>query len=148
MDDRAFTLHGDAVVVDAHSDVFCDVVRRRLLGETNVLSRLHVPAWRAGGVDVVVTTLYTEEEHKPDRALKRAVMMLGAALNDIAETPDVRLCRTMTEVDAAQAAGQIAFVLAMEGGEPVQDGIESLRTFYELGVSVFGFMLEPAQPAG
>jgi len=139
MDDRAFALHGDAVVVDAHSDVFCDVVRRRLLGETNVLSRLHVPSWRAGGVDVVVTTLYTEEEHKPDRALRRAVMMLGAALNDIAETPDVALCRTMAEVEAAQADGRIAFVLAMEGGEPVQDGIESLRVFYELGVRVFGF---------
>lgn len=139
MDDRAFALHGDAVVVDAHSDVFCDVVRRRLRGETNVLSRLHVPAWRAGGVDVVVTTLYTEEEHKPDRALKRAVMMLGAALNDIAETPDVALCKTMAELDAAQAAGRIAFVLAMEGGEPVQDGIESLRVFYELGVRIFGF---------
>jgi len=139
MDDRAFALHGDAVVVDAHSDVYCDVVRRRLLGETNVLSRLHVPAWRAGGVDVVVTTLYTEEEHKPDRALKRAVMMLGAALNDIAETPDVRLCKTISEIEAANAAGQIAFVLAMEGGEPVQDGIESLRMFYELGVRIFGF---------
>lgn len=115
MDDRAFALHGDAVVVDAHSDVFCDVVRRRLLGETNALARLHVPAWRAGGVNVVVTTLYTEEEHKPDRALRRAVTMLGAALNDITETPDVALCRTMAEVDAAYAAGQIAFVLAMEG---------------------------------
>jgi membrane dipeptidase len=139
MDDRAFALHGDSVVVDAHSDVFCDVVRRRLLGETNVLSRLHVPAWRAGGVDVVVTTLYTEEEHKPDRALRRAVTMLGAALNDIAETPDVTFCKTLDEIDAAQQSGQIAFVLAMEGGEPVQDGIESLRVFYELGVRVFGF---------
>ncbi len=139
MDDRAFALHGDAVVIDAHSDVFCDVVRRRLKGETTVLSRLHVPAWRAGGVNVVVTTLYTEEEHKPDRALRRATLMLGAALNDISETPDVRLCRTMSEIGAAQDAGQIAFVLAIEGGEPVQDGIESLRVFYELGVRIFGF---------
>jgi membrane dipeptidase len=139
MDDRSFSLHRDAVVVDAHSDVFCDVVRRRLLGETQVLERLHLPAWRKGGVDVVVTTLYTEEEHKPDRALRRAVTMLGAALNDIAETPDVVLCKTMAETEAANAAFKIAFVLAMEGGEPVQDGIESLRVFYELGVRIFGF---------
>jgi membrane dipeptidase len=139
MDDRAFALHGEAIVVDAHSDVFCDVVRRRLVGETNVLSRLHVPAWRAGGVDIVVTTLYTEPEHKPDRALRRAVTMLGAALNDIEETPDVALCRTTAELSAARAAGRIAFILAMEGGEPVQDGIESLRVFHELGVRVFGF---------
>jgi membrane dipeptidase len=135
----ALALHRDAVVVDAHSDVFCDVARRRLLGESGVLQRLHVPAWRAGGVDVVVTTLYTEPEHKPDRALRRAVTMLGAALNDIAESPEVALCRTRGEIDTALADGRIAFVLAMEGGEPVQDGIESLRVFYELGVRVFGF---------
>ena len=35
--ERASQLHLDSVVVDAHSDVFCDVVRRRLVGETNVL---------------------------------------------------------------------------------------------------------------
>jgi len=116
-------LHDDAIVVDAHSDVFCDVTRRRLLGETEVLTRLHVPAWRAAGVDVVVTTLYTEEEHKPDRALRRAITLMGAALADIDETPDVALCRTRAEIDATLAAGKIAFVLAMEGGEPVQDGI-------------------------
>ncbi|MFW6074619.1 MAG: dipeptidase [Chloroflexota bacterium] len=132
-------LHEDAIVVDAHSDVFCDVVRRRLDGETGVLNRLHLPAWREAGVNVVVTTLYTEPEHKPDRALQRAITMLGAALNDIEETPDVRLCRTRAEIEATVADGTIAFVLGMEGGEPVQSGIEALRTFHELGVRVLGF---------
>ncbi len=138
IDSQARRLHDDAVVVDAHSDVFCDVARRRLLGETDVLTRLHVPAWREAGVDVIVTTLYTEEEHKPDRALRRAVTLMGAALADIDETPDVALCRTRAEIDAALADGRIAFVLAMEGGEPIQDGIASLRVFYELGVRVLG----------
>ena len=138
IDSAARRLHDDAIVVDAHSDVFCDVTRRRLLGETQVLARLHVPVWRAAGVNVVVTTLFTEEEHKPDRALRRAVTLMGAALADIDETPDVALCRTRSEIDAALAAGQIAFILAMEGGEPIQDGIESLRMFYELGVRVLG----------
>lgn len=138
MDTRVVDLHRDALVVDAHSDVFCDVARRRLLGETKVLERLHVPAWRAGGVNVVVTTLYTEPEHKPDRALRRAMTLLGAAMNDIEETPDVTFCRTRAEVDATVEAGKIAFILAMEGGEPVQDGIESLRVFHALGVKVLG----------
>lgn len=138
IDAQARRLHDDAIVVDAHSDVFCDVARRRLRGETGVLTRLHVPAWREAGVDVVVTTLFTEEEHKPDRALRRAVTLMGAALADIDETPDVALCRTRAEIDAAHVAGRIAFVLAMEGGEPIQDGVASLRMFYELGVRVLG----------
>jgi membrane dipeptidase len=131
-------LHQSAIVVDAHSDVFCDVARRRLLGETNVLSRLHVPAWRAGGVDVVVSTLYVEDEHKPDRAQRRALTLLGAGLNDIDETPDVVLCRTRPEIDTAVGLGRIAFVLAIEGGECVQDDVNHLRVFHQLGARIFG----------
>lgn len=138
-EEQARTLHDDAVVVDAHSDVFCDVARRRQHGETDVLRRLHVPAWRAGGVDVVVTTLYTEPEHKPDRALRRAVTLLGAGLNDLDETYEIVLCRTRAEIDQAVSRNHIAFILAMEGGEPIQDGVESLRVFYQLGVRVLGF---------
>ena len=138
MEERSIDFHVDAVVVDAHSDVFNDVARRRLAGETGILRRLHVPAWRAGGVDVVVTTLYVEGEHKPDRALRRAVTLLGAALNDIDATYEIALCRTQAEIDAAVGRGQIAFVLAIEGAECVQDGVESLRVFYELGVRVMG----------
>src|SRR6476620_3744304 len=125
-DEVGRALHFAATVVDGHSDVFCDVANRRLVGETHVLDRLHVPAWRAGGVNVVLTTLYVEEEHKPDRALRRAITLLGAALNDIAETPEVALCTTRAAIDAAVARGQIAFVLGIEGGECLQDGIESL----------------------
>lgn len=87
---------------------------------------------------MVLTTLYVEDEHKPDRALRRAMALLGSALNDIAETPEIALCKTRAEIDAALARGQIAFVLGIEGGECIQDGIASLRVFYELGVRVLG----------
>ena len=137
-DDLGRRLHFASTIVDGHSDVFCDVADRRMRGETRVLSRLHVPAWRAAGVNVVLTTLYVEEEHKPDRALRRAMTLLGAALNDIAETPEIAHCRTRAEIDTALARGQIAFVLGIEGGECIQDGIASLRVFYELGVRVLG----------
>lgn len=135
----AAQLHRDAIVIDAHSDVLCDIARRREAGERGVFSALHLPAWRDGGVNVVVTTLYTEEEHKPDRALRRAVTLLGAGLNDADETPGVRYCTTRTQVEQAVADGQLAFILAIEGGECVQDGIEGLRVFYQLGVRIFGF---------
>lgn len=139
MSAAAARLHHDAIVIDAHSDVLCDIARRRAVGERGVFNALHVPAWRAGGVDVVVTTLYTEEEHKPDRALRRAVILLGAGLNDADDTPDARYCTTRAGVEQAVADGKLAFILAIEGGECVQDDIESLRVFYELGVRIFGF---------
>lgn len=133
----AQALHNDALVVDAHSDVFSDVARRRAFGERQVLERLHVPAWRAGGVDAVVTTLYTEPEHKPDRALRRAMTVLGSALEDIAESESVTFCRARAELETAHAAGKIAFILAMEGGEPLHD-VSTLAVFRALGLRVLG----------
>ena len=134
----AASLHQAAIVVDGHSDVFCDVADRRRVGETGVLNRRHLPAWRAGGVNVVVTALFVEPSHKPDRALRRAMTLLGAALHDLDEIPDAVLCRTSAEIDAAVAAGRIALVLGMEGAEPLQDNPEALRVFHALGLRVLG----------
>ena len=134
----AAQLHADALVLDAHSDVFADVANRRAQGKTAYLSEKHVPDWRAGGVNAVVTTLYTEPDFKPDRALRRALAQLGAALNDIDETPDVHLCHTRAELESIVNDGSIAFILAMEGAEPVQDELGSLRVFYELGLRILG----------
>ena len=136
-DDLGRRLHFASTIVDGHSDVFCDVADRRMHGETRVLSRLHVPAWRAAGVNVVLPTLYVEEEHKPD-AIAAGDDPAGHRPDDIAETPEIALCRTRAEIDAALAGGQIAFVLGIEGGECIQDGIASLRVFSELGVRVLG----------
>ncbi|MEZ4522649.1 MAG: dipeptidase [Thermomicrobiales bacterium] len=134
----AAALHADALVIDAHSDVFADVANRRAAGKTSYLSERHMPDWKAGGVNAVVTTLYTEPEFKPDRATRRALAQLGAALNDIDETPDAFLCQSAEEVESIVADGSIAFILAMEGAEPIQLEIGSLRVFYELGLRILG----------
>ena len=131
-------LHHDAIVIDAHSDVFADVANRRAAGKTSYLAEKHIADWRKGGVNAVVTTLYTEPEHKPDRALRRAMIQLGSALNDLDESTGARFCRTRAEVESTIQQGDIAFILAMEGGEPLQDTPGSLRVFFELGLRVLG----------
>ena len=134
----AAQLHADALVLDAHSDVFADVANRRSQGRRAYLREKHIPDWRAGGVNAVVTTLYTEPEFKPDRAFRRAMAQLGAALDDVGESGGIAFCRTRAEIEATAADGKIAFILAMEGAEPIQDEIGSLRVFYELGLRILG----------
>lgn len=38
------------MIFDGHCDIFTDVLRRRLCGETQVLARHHLPKLRAGGI--------------------------------------------------------------------------------------------------
>ena len=42
------------MVFDAHSDLFYDVTRRRLAGETHVLDRRHLDRLRRGGIEGLV----------------------------------------------------------------------------------------------
>lgn len=134
----AARLHADALVIDAHSDAFADLANHRAAGRPGRLAQKHIADWRAGGVNAIVTTLYTEPEFKPDRALRRALAQLGAALAELDETADARFCGSRREVEAAVAEGTIALILAMEGAEPIQDEPGSLRVFYELGLRILG----------
>ena len=133
--DDVLTVHHDAVVIDGHSDIFTDVVTRRRRGEREVFKSRHAPLLTAGGVDAVFAAAWVEPDYKPERSLKRAMQILGAALADLDETPDIAVVvRTRADLLDAIDRRRLALVLGLEGGEPVEDHIESLRAFYEIGV--------------
>ena len=51
-------LHESAVIVDMHSDIPADVVKRRGQGEkAGVFGRIHAQGWREGGMDGAVVTV-------------------------------------------------------------------------------------------
>ena len=131
----AAELHGRAYVFDAHSDNFIDVAWYRSAGERQVMERRHLPEARAGGVDAVVIGITAERVYKPYQALPRVLQLLGAGLEDLAESPQFfRIVREGADFARASQAGQIAVVLQLEGGEPVEYSTESLRVFWEVGI--------------
>lgn len=140
MDERTVAeVHRQANVFDGHTDVFNDVVWRRAAGERQVLERRHLPDLRAGGVDALVAAVYVEPIFKPYQALPRAMQLLGAGLNDLAESPSVfRVVREGADLARATEAGQIAVVLSLEGAEPVEYSADALRVFWEAGVRTLG----------
>lgn len=132
-------VHERARVFDGHTDVFNDVVWRRGKGERQVLARRHLPELRAGGVDGFVAAVYVEPIFKPYQALPRALQLLGAGLDDLAESPETfRVVREGADLTRAAEAGQIAVILSLEGAEPVEYSPEALRVFYEAGIRTLG----------
>ena len=53
------------MVFDAHSDLLYDVTRRRLLGEHQVLARLHLDRLRRGGVEGLVLAVWASRPREP-----------------------------------------------------------------------------------
>ena len=52
-EERAKELHRRYLVFDIHSDIQCELIRRRSLGETHILDRVFYKPLRMGGVDAL-----------------------------------------------------------------------------------------------
>lgn len=126
------------IVVDAHSDVPQDLMGRRAVGQRAILDSTWLPAMRAGGIDVRVAALYSPPGYVPELALRRALDQVAALLAEVEESPGAALCGTYPEVVRAVTEGKTAFVLGMEGAEPLGSDLALLRVFHRLGVRVLG----------
>ena len=126
--------HRRALVVDGHSDIPVDVVNRRRRGESHVLGRLHLPAWREGGVNAAVLTVGGDQslEASPSRYAMEAIDHLR---NDVADQPQhLAMVTTATDLSREVEDGRFAILMNMEGGMPLEGSLENLERFYELGV--------------
>lgn len=72
-------------------------------------------------------------------ALPVAVQMAGHLMwMERASNGTFRLCRSVAEIEAAQAAGAIAGVMHMEGAEAIDDSLDALHVFHAMGLRSLG----------
>jgi membrane dipeptidase len=135
-------IHRDAVVVDAHNDLpVLLLLRNEELGEQGAArywSERWVPEARAGGVDVQVLPIYVAPE-VAEASLRATLLQLELLDREAAQTPEVALCRSGADIDAALADGRIALLLALEGTQGVGADVELFSVFQRLGVRMVSF---------
>jgi membrane dipeptidase len=128
-----------SLTVDAHYDLLHDVFRLRKRGERRVIERFFLDGIRAAGIDVLICSLFVDDQHVPGMALRTALVQIGMLHREMEESPGLFvLCRTAAEVRAAAESGKTALLLSFEGAEPVENDLMLLRPFYELGVRFLG----------
>jgi membrane dipeptidase len=135
-------LHQDAVVVDAHDDLPVLLLARNGelgdLGAKRYWSERWVPEARAGGVDVQVLPIYVAPE-VAEASLRSTLLQLELLEREAAQTPEVALCRTGADIDAALADGKIALLVALEGTPGIGADVELFSVFHRLGVRMVSF---------
>lgn len=129
-------LHRRATVVDSHCDTLIEVAGgRRSLGTQTAEGHVDLPRLAAGGVDVQFFACFIEPEFKPDRALKRTVQLIDCFYRELDANQDqLGLATTAGEIATLNAAGRIAAILSVEGGEALEGELGTLRILYRLGV--------------
>ncbi len=127
-------------VTDLHADLPLALLQRRFEGVDGSLQSEWLPRLRAGGVNVVVCAVYIDSLVLPEGALRRAVQLVDALLEEIAACSEAfALALTAADIERITADGKIAILLAFEGAEPFGNDLAGLRLFHRLGLRMLSF---------
>jgi len=132
-------IHRRAIIVDMHADT-----TQRLVDEKVDLSQLlsdgHLDAVRAreGALDAQFFSIWVEPElfgGGGARAMRRADEQIQA-VHDLAEKhPETwELATTAADIRRITSSGKIAALMGMEGGYAIDEKIENVDRYYQMGV--------------
>lgn len=121
-------------IVDLHFDLPMFLHEDR----ADALARQFLPEFEVGDIGVVVASVYLEDRYLPAQALSVALAQIARLYAEVERCGRCAVCRSYAEIERARAADKIAFIIGMEGVEPLGSDLDLLRAFYELGVRVIG----------
>lgn len=138
---RVSEIHRRAFIVDAHFDLAYDVANRRERSESRVIETTYLDSFRESRVDLIVSSIFIHSHFLPEMGLRKALDQIAMLHQEMEESPGCfALCRTMGEVEAARERGEVAILLSLEGADPIQNDLNLLRIFHELGVRGVGLV--------
>ena len=133
------SIHRRAIIVDMHADT----VQRVIDENVDINQRLgdgHLDAVRAkeGGLDAQFFSIWVEPQlfgGGGASATKRADIQIDAIHNLAIKHPETwELATTADDVRRASKDGKIAALMGLEGGYAIDEKIENVKRYYDMGV--------------
>jgi len=133
------SIHRRAIIVDMHADT----VQRVIDENIDINQRLgdgHLDAVRAkeGGLDAQFFSIWVEPQlfgGGGASAMKRADIQIDAIHNLAIKHPETwELATTAEAVRRASTDGKIAALMGLEGGYAIDEKIENVQRYYDMGV--------------
>ncbi|MFI3173602.1 MAG: membrane dipeptidase [Bacillota bacterium] len=121
------------MVFDAHSDIFTDVVLRRLKGETEILKKYHLERLRAGNIEGSCFVFWIDPPFDRENPELRLNQLLQTAKDELAECDEVVVVRNTKELERAKAEGKFYIVLGLEGMSGLGEDVERLYELHDFG---------------
>ena len=113
--ERAAHLHKHYPVVDAHLDLAAELYFRLCAGEKHPLRDQYLNDLKAGGFNLIVSSVFLENEQLPEGGLRTSLDQISILLDQIDENEDFLLVRTAEDLEQAIEEDRIGILLYMEG---------------------------------
>ena len=130
------TIHSRAFLFDLHNDVL-EVMASDPgynFGEWNDINHTDLPRMKAGGIDAQFFAGWVSPYQFPGNPNKRALEMIGIFNQTMNGYPGLEQAFDYEDVLEINENGKIAGLLAIEGGHAIENDLNKLKEFYELGV--------------
>jgi membrane dipeptidase len=141
IEERIDRLHVGGII-DMHFDLPMDLYEKRQ--RRDVLETEFLSEFEAGNISVVGAAIYVEDRYLPEAGLRVALDQVARLYAETAASERFAICKTYREIQATGETGKIAFLITMEGVEPLGTDLNQLRVFYELGVRAIGLHARPS----
>lgn len=130
-----------SLVVDAHFDLTMDMQDKWDRGRRDILRRDHLPGFRQGKLNLVVSSLFLHSYFLPEMALRKALTQISILKNELEALKDeVRLVTRSEDLDMIREDGLLGIMLSFEGLDPIGNDLDLLRSFRDLGVRGVGLV--------
>lgn len=138
--DEARELHASSLVFDGHNDLPW-TLRERASSSFDSMDIAHsqpeihtdIPRLRQGGLGAQFWSVYVPANSKD--AARETMEQIDIVYQMVQRYPDhFEMAFTADDVERIHAAGRIASLSGIEGGQSIENSMGTLRMFYELGV--------------
>ena len=133
--DRACALHQENPIVDTHLDLAAEVYLRHLMGEKNVIKNRYLEDFRKAGVNLIVSSIFVENNELPYRGLEMTLNQIAALYQDVDSVSQyVSIVKNADDIKRVVDENKIGIMIYMEGLDIITSSPDILRALYEMGV--------------
>ncbi|MGO1243579.1 MAG: dipeptidase [Sphingobacterium sp.] len=130
------SFHQQMIVVDGHNDViYASLLEGRDLGKKLPVGHTDIPRLRAGGVDVQVFAVWSDDKKfGKGKAFKHANHQIDLLEQTASRYPDqLVIAKNSASIREIVKQGKIAAIIGVEGGNMIEESIENLESLYDRG---------------
>jgi len=142
LSDEALRIHRDALVIDGHNDL-ADKILKNGLGSLENFSlndpqpelQTDIPRLRKGGVDAQFWVAYISPDYMITGGGREACLEQINLIRKLVEMhgEDLELALTTADINRISQQGKIASLIGVEGGHAIENSLENLSAYFELG---------------
>ncbi|HHV71764.1 MAG TPA: membrane dipeptidase [Clostridia bacterium] len=128
------------MIVDMHTDILSRMFNDKSNYEfekDNECAQIDLPKLIKSKLDLQFWAVYVDKQFKPHLALKKGLQQIEL-FHKIIEKYSRNLKMVKTTADLEDNKNKVKLLLALEGGEPIEDDLNLLHLFYRLGVRSIG----------